>query len=414
MHRPIAISLSPNIEKDDIRLALRLLVSPGAWGKKKDVELFEKEFANKFGDNYKALAVNSGRSALYLILKSLGVGKGDEVALQAFNCVAVPNAVIWTGAKPKYIDIDTTYNLDPEDLKSKIGKKVKAIIIQHTFGIPANTDAIKEIAKGKNIPLIEDCAHSLGLTVGGHKSGTLGDISFFSFGRDKILSSVFGGVILCSDKGLYSRIKKEIEKLSKPSLFWVAQQLFHPVAMTLIFPTYESGLGKVILYFFQKIGFLSRAVYKTEKSGGKPKYFPQKFPGPLASLVLNQLGKLERYNKHRIKIASYYFKELRDSDYILPPQKPGSIWLRFPARHPDAAKIFDFAKRRGVLLGDWYKGVLSPSVELEKVFYERGLCPRAEEYAETIVNLPTYPTLAENDARRVITVLKKWKNSKKK
>jgi dTDP-4-amino-4,6-dideoxygalactose transaminase len=413
MHRPIAISLSPNTEKDDIRLASKIFLFPWRWRNNKDVKLFEKEFAKKFGKKDKAIAVNSGRSALYLILKALGVGEGDEVALQAFTCVAVPNSVIWAGARPKYIDIDASYNLDPEDFKRKIGERTKAVIVQHTFGIPAKTDAIREIAKQKNILLIEDCSHALGLTINGRKAGTLGDVSFFSFGRDKVLSSVFGGVVLCSNEALHDRIRAKVDEIANPNLFWVVQQLFHPVAMSLILPTYKLGLGKALLYFFQKIGFLSRAVYKLEKFGGRPRYFPQKFPGGLALLALNQLAKLERYNKHRGKISSLYFQSLRNSGVILPPDKPGSIWLRFPVRHPNSTRIFKYAKNRGILLGDWYKGILPPCTTLEKVFYMKGSCPKAEEYAETILNLPTYPTLSEKEARKVVTILKEWENLRK-
>src|SRR5581483_4013141 len=113
---------------------------------------------------------------------------------QAFTCVAVPNSVLWTGAKAIYADIDETGNLDPKDLEKKITKKTKAVIIQHTFGIAANMDAIQKVLKGKKIILIEDCAHALGASYKGKKLGTFGEFAFFSFGRDKVISSVFGGM----------------------------------------------------------------------------------------------------------------------------------------------------------------------------------------------------------------------------
>lgn len=413
MRRPIAISLSPNTEKDDIRLAWKLLFSPWRWRNSEYVKLFEKEFAAKFGARYRAIALNSGRSALYLILKALGVGKGDEVAIQAFTCVAVPNSVIWTGARPKYIDIDDSYNLDPRDLKRKLGRQTKAVIIQHTFGIAANVNAIKQIAKKSGLTLIEDCAHALGLSVNGWKAGTFGDISFFSFGRDKILSSIFGGVILCSNEVDYRRIKRIVAKIAEPSAFWIFQQLFHPVAMSLILPTYNLVLGKIFLYLLQRAGLLSKAVYKKEKIGQQPQFFPLKFPGGLALLALNQLKKLEKYNKHRQKIASLYLKELRNLDFVLPSEEPRSLWLRFPVRHPNSKEIFLYAKNEGILLGDWYKGIIPPCKNLKKVFYTKGSCPNAEEYSEMILNLPTYPALSEKEAQDVIFLLKEWETLRK-
>src|SRR3989304_10048304 len=160
--RPIAISLSPNTEKDDVLLAVKTLLSPWNWYKSSSVSELETKFASYFGESYKALAVNSGRSAEYLILKTLGVSEGDLVAMQALTCVAVANPIIWNGASPLYIDVDETYNMDPADLEKKINKNVKSIIVQNYFGVPSSISDIKVIAQKFNIPLIEDCAISLG------------------------------------------------------------------------------------------------------------------------------------------------------------------------------------------------------------------------------------------------------------
>ena len=208
MFRPLAISLSPNTEKDDVLLSLKILLSPHRWIREGETKELDQEFAQKFGKNYRALAVNSGRSAQYLILKTLGIGKGDEVAIQAFTCVAVPNSILWLGAKPIYIDIDRSYNIDHKDLVKKISKKTRAIIVQHTFGTPAQLDLIKNITQERGITLIEDCSHGLGALYREKQLGTLGNVSFFSFGRDKVLSSVFGGMILCSNEALYQKMKK--------------------------------------------------------------------------------------------------------------------------------------------------------------------------------------------------------------
>src|SRR3989344_2421159 len=118
--RPILISLSPNAGNDDILLALKILMSPFTWFESGAVNELESEFSNRFGKSYKTLAVNSGRSALYLILKAMGIKEGDEVALQALTCVAVPNAVLWLGAIPIYIDIDETLGMDPINLSNKL------------------------------------------------------------------------------------------------------------------------------------------------------------------------------------------------------------------------------------------------------------------------------------------------------
>ena len=412
MSRPIAISLSPNTEKDDVLLALKTLLSPNRWLNQEEVEELEKEFANNFGKNYKAIAVNSGRSAQYLILKALGIGKGDEIAIQAFTCVAVPNSIIWLKANPLYIDVDETYNMDPRDLERKLTPKTRAVIVQHTFGIPADVDLIKRIARRKGVVLIEDCSHALGAVFKNKKVGTLGDVAFFSFGRDKVLSAVFGGMILCSNEALYGEIKKLRDNLELPPRGWVLQQLFHPVAFSFILPLYNLEIGKFLLAVLQKLKFLSKAVYFEEKTCQQPPVFPGKMPGGLAILAKNQLRKLDRFNERRRKIASFYTRGLKNLGFVIPPQLKGAIWLRFPLRHEKAHLLYNFAKRKGVLLGDWYKGVVMPVKELSLVAYQKASCPKAEKFAETVINLPTYPNLSESQAKRVVEIIKQWLNIK--
>ncbi len=412
MCRPIAISLSPNAEKDDVLLALKTLFSPGKWLDQEEVEKFEKEFADKFGENYKAIAVNSGRSAEYLILKALGIGKEDEVATQAFTCVAVPNSIIWLGAGPVYIDIDETYNIDPADLEKKISSKTRVIIVQHTFGVPADLDSIKKIAQRRKIYLVEDCSHSLGALYKGKKVGTVGDVAFFSFGRDKVLSSVFGGMILCSNEALYKKIRTLRDDLEFPPKNWVVQQLFHPIVFSFILPLYNLGIGKLFLLLLQKIRLLSKAVYKREKLTRQPNVFPSKTPGGLAMLARNQLKKLDKFNKHRREVANFYASSLKGSPLHIPPMPEGSIWLRFPIRHKKAGQLYKFAKKQGILLGDWYKGVVMPVEDLSLVGYKKGSCPVAEEYARTVINLPTYPMMTRSQARKVVKIIKQWLNTK--
>lgn len=408
MKRPIAISLSPNTEPDDILLALRILFSPWKWFDSKEVRRLEEIFSGRFGKKYKAISMNSGRSALYIILKALGIGKGDEVAIQAFTCVAVPNAILWLGAKPLYIDIDDSYNVDSRDLLKKITLKTKAIIVQNTFGVPADLETIRKIAKERKIFLIEDCAHSLGAEYHGEKIGTLSDVAFFSFGRDKIISSVFGGVIFSSNRIFLKKAGKLLKEIGFPRTSWTLQQVFHPVAMGIIMPFYNLGLGKLLLLLFQKLRLLSKAVYEEEKSGGKPSHFPKRLPGALAILALNQLGKLDRFNTHRKSVARYYFNMLKNSTFKLPDFSKGAVWLRFPIKTSFSEDLLSFTKSYSILLGDWYKSPVTPAPDLEKEEYKKGSCPNAEEAASQVVNLPTYPTLTISDAKLIIRKIKEW------
>ena len=394
----ISPSLSPNTEADDVWLARKTILMPWTWHHGNAVDQVEQWFCRYFSVS-EAVSFNSARSALLGILKSFGIGTGDEVLVQAFTCVAVPNSVLWTGAKPVFVDIDATFNMDVRDAEKKMSPKTKAIIVQHTFGIPANMNQLVAFAKKHNVYLIEDCAHSLGATYQGKKIGSFGDAAFFSFGRDKVISSVWGGMAIISGKWKVESGKlKEYEKsLPMPSIFWIFQQLLHPIAFSFILASYNIWIGKIFLYGLQKVRFLSRPVYSEEKRCKKPADFPARFPNALAVLALNQLHKLDNYSETRKTAASYYMTRLRSvSGYTLPREVAGSIYLRFPVLVDDPIRMIALCKRNGVLLGDWYHHVIDPAgVSFDAVGYVRGSCPNAEIAALHIINLPTRVTKAE-------------------
>ena len=184
-------------------MALKLLL--GIRNKEAGIKELENVFREYQNSKY-AFSFNSGRSALFTIINALDIKEGDEVLVQAFTCNAVPNPVLWAGGIPIYVDVDDTLNIDPEDFERKITGRSRVVVIQHTFGVPAQIDKILEIAKRHNLIVIEDCAHALGATHNGKLVGTFGDIAFFSVGRDKVISSVWGGMITTNDEGLAQRV----------------------------------------------------------------------------------------------------------------------------------------------------------------------------------------------------------------
>jgi dTDP-4-amino-4,6-dideoxygalactose transaminase len=407
MARIISASLSPNTQRDDVTLAFKTALRPWTWREGREVAAAEEWFCAYFSTGT-AVSFNSGRSALLALLKSFGVGAGDEVLLQAFTCVAVPNSVLWAGATPRFVDIDETYNLDPKDLVQKITKKTKVIIVQHTFGIPANLGTIIALAQKHNLIVIEDCAHALGASYKGHKVGSLGDAAFFSFGRDKVLSSVWGGMAIVNTtttRGRAATKLKEYQHMTPmPGGLWIAQQLRHPIAFSAILATYTVGFGKALLVALQKLHLLSFPVYPEEKLGKRPQDFPARFPNALAILLLNQLKKLDAYNAQRRKIARYYAIALaRLGKRGTVKTDNGALFLRFPLEVKNQEGLLRKAKRRGILLGNWYHNIVDPTgVELASVGYVQGSCPKAEKAAAHIVNLPTL--IDESQARRVVEI----------
>ncbi len=410
--RPISVVLSPNIERDDVDLALKLLFKPGEWKRGKEIEKLEDEFKKFLGVKY-AVSFNSGRSAIMAILEALNIKEGDEILVQAFTCNSLILPILAKKAKPIYVDIDETINLDPNDLLKKITKNSRAVILQHTFGWPGKIEEILEICKRYNLYLIEDCAHSLGAKYKGRYCGTFGNVGFFSFGRDKVISSVFGGMGETNDPKIAEGLKVFQEKIDFPSNFWIFQQLLHPIlTKNLILPLYNFfHLGKILLFIFQKIKILSKAVSKAEKKGKLPKFFPKKLPNSLAALALNQFKKLEKFNSHRKEIAKIYETELKGK-FKLPFAREKNeiepIFLRYPILTQNPEKLLKEMAKRGIYLNDgWRKlPVVPPETDLSKMKYIWGSCPKAEKLTSQILNLPTHINISLQDIKRIIEFLK--------
>lgn len=410
--KAITISLSPNTEPDDVWLAFRSLCTPWMWFSKSVNPDLLTSFQTLF-QTEKVYFYNSGRSALYELIKAFGIGNGDEVIVQAFTCVAVPNSILWNGATPVYADIDDSYNLTVKTIQKVYSNKTKAIIVQHTFGIPAEIDEIVAFAKQHNLIVIEDCAHALGATYKGKLLGTWGNAAFFSFGRDKVISSVFGGAAIVRSQLpihnsllVHQELQGRLEKMKRPSYWWVFQQLFHPVAFVVILRLYAVGIGKLLLVLLQKLRLLSFPVYQQEKQCMRPAIFPGQYPYVLTRLAGKQVQKLKKFNNQRKAVAAMYRRELGlIGGVLLPPDRSGSIYLRFPIQVSDPDRVMHHAKAHGVLLGNWYRTVIDPQgVDIGCAGYRHKTCPQAEATAAHIVNLPTRISLS--DAQTVVDVIK--------
>ncbi len=177
------------------------------------ISKFESKLSKKIRF-HQAVALNSGTSALHLALVLLGVGQGDEVLCQSFTFCASANPVVYLGATPIFVDSEEdTWNISPELLEDAIlsrialGKKPKAIIVVHLFGMPAKMKEIMEISQKYTIPILEDAAEAVGSTLNGESCGTFGKIGVFSFNGNKIITSGGGGALISSDASVIERAR---------------------------------------------------------------------------------------------------------------------------------------------------------------------------------------------------------------
>lgn len=403
----IHTSLSPNAEKDDVLLAWKTLFRPWTWNDRKTVAEAEALLSQLIQVS-NVITVDSGRTALYTILKALGIGKGDEVLLQAYTCVAVPDPVLWVGARPVYVDCANDLTMDVEDFQKKITPHTKAVVVQHTFGMPAQIEKVIAIAREKQIAVIEDCAHALGGDVAGKPLGSFGDASFFSFGRDKSVSSVFGGAIATSSPELFQKVRSIVETYPQPGMIWVKRQLLHPIILSVSKATYSMYVGKMILEIAKRLHIISKAVEPAELSGGRPRFTLHQYSPALATLVVNQLRKLPRFVAHRRECARLYglgLKAVQSSDVSCEVigTAPGHAYLRYTLSSRNPRAIFKRARQQEIYLGDWYTTVLAPkAVDYGAVGYTLGSCPNAERLSKETLNLPTHTGITKEMITRII------------
>ncbi len=441
--KPIITALSPNAEKDDIFLALNLFLpwSWSKWQKGKDIQQLENKFKEYFNVKY-AISFSSGRVGLYAILSVIAspalAGRNNpadeaakhgiasslpkvasrndndknlrfEIITQAYTTIALPNAIKWAGFKPVYVDIkENTYNTDPDKIEAKISAKTKALIVQHTFGLPTEMDRIQTLCQKHKLFLIEDCAHSLGAEFNGQKVGTFGDAAFFSFGRDKIISAVNGGMVITNNELLAEKIKAYRDSLSWPPLFWIFQRLAHPLIFALALPLYYFfNLGKFKIYFCQKIGIITRAYNDREKKGEESRE-NYKLPNALAVLALNQFKKIEKFNEHRRRLARFYEKNIQDKAIKKPEfmKNAKATPLYYTIQISNRGEILKIAQKNRIILGNWFPAALGPeNIDLNNFGYQKGECPVAEKAGRQSLNLPTNIKTNDEDALKVVKLL---------
>jgi perosamine synthetase len=412
---PIAAAFAPNYKLQDLLIASQEFFLPWKWKNWQDGEYItelEKEFA-KYMNKPDAISFASGRVGFYAILEALGIQKDDEIILQAFTTVALPNVIKSFGAIPIFVDIEKeTFNIDLNKIEERITPNTKAIIIQHTFGNPAEVEEIASIAKKYELSLIEDCAHSLGAEYKGTKTGNFSDAAFFSFGRDKVVSSVSGGMVIAQNKDLAEKIRKIQNKMQFPEKREIAKNLLHPIiTMPALFTYNLFSLGKVIMFATTKMKILNRAYSEVEKNGKFDAEGQKKMPNSLARIALNQMSYIEKFNKHRIEIAEYYEKNIKESDFYKQSInfENKNIYLWYTILVNKKRKMIKEAAKSNIILGDWFPQAIGPeSVDLEKAGYQKGDCPIAEEISAACINLPTHHNIGKEQADKVIDFINRF------
>lgn len=335
-----------------------------------------------------------GRIALYALLRAMGIKKDDEVILPGFTCVVVPNAVIYSGAKPVYVDISPdNYNMDINLLEKAITNRTRVIICQNTFGLSSNIENIIETAKKYNLYTIEDCTHGFGGYYNGKPNGSYCDAAFFSTQWNKPFSTGIGGILVVNNSNLMEMVINLEKNKIRPSFFdqFVLKSL---ITFRKYFVNNFTQNKIVSLY-----RFLSKHnVIIGSNQGDELKNIemPDKYFKDISSVQvrsgLKQLKKLSGINEIRKKNAKDYTRFLKDNNKVYVDEKhfDNHLFLKYPLLVDDKARFFDLAVKSHIPLGDWFVSPLHPiEKDLSLWQYDKSKFPVAVQISRHILNLPT-------------------------
>ncbi|PEB41335.1 UDP-4-amino-4,6-dideoxy-N-acetyl-beta-L-altrosamine transaminase [Bacillus pseudomycoides] len=374
-----------SIDEDDIQAVINVLksdfITTGP-----TIKQFENQVAAYVGAKY-AVAFSSGTAALHGACFAAGISNDDEVITTSMTFAASSNCVLYQGGVPVFTDIKSdTYNIDPNLIKDKITNKTKAIIPVHFTGQPVELEKISKIAQEYNLTVIEDAAHALGATYKKKKIGSISDMTMFSFHPVKHITTGEGGIITTNNEYYYQKLLQ-----------------------------------------FRTHGITRNPNNLTENHG--PWYYEMQFLGYnyrmtdiQAALGLSQLQKLDSFIAKRKQYVSMYNMALKDlPEVILPKQLDhvDSSWhlyiiqLNLPMLKVDRKEIFQALQQENIGVNVHYIPIhLQPYYQ--KLGYQKGICPNAEKLYESIITLPLFSEMSEQDANDVIQAVKKVINFYKK
>ncbi|MBI5232741.1 MAG: DegT/DnrJ/EryC1/StrS family aminotransferase [Deltaproteobacteria bacterium] len=344
----------PTIDRSDIE-AVSAVLESGLIAQGAVVERFEDEFASYNGVKG-GVAVSSGTAALHLAFCSLGTGPGHEVIIPSYSCIALHNAVSYTGAETVLADTAKgDWNMDPEWVEDYLRKdkkrRVRAIAVVHLFGSPASLDDFIQISEKYSVPLVEDCAQAVGAEYKGGKTGSFGRVSVFSFYATKVMTTGEGGMVISDSKKVLDSVRDLRE--------------------------YD------------------------EKRDGRLR-FNYKMTDLQAAMGLSQLRRLPEFIKKRRAVAKAYDSGLNNRQAAPTADRcpAGDIFYRYVLRMRHPAAFIREMESKGIACR---RPVFMPMHRTIK----RPTLPNAEKIWKEAVSLPIYPSLQGPDIKRIIAAANK-------
>lgn len=390
----------------EIKGVLKNLVS-GNIINEENIKKYESVIGNTIDSEY-IYTFASGRMGFYTILKTINIQKDDEVILPSFTCIVVPNAILYSGAKPVYCDIkNDDFNIDVSKIEQLITPKTKVLYAQHTFGQMCDIKAIKQIAQKYNLIVVEDAALALGAKLEDKYAGTIGDFGYFSTDRSKVVNTGLGGIVSVNNEkylGFFDEIYKEVPYLDGNMTKKIAKTF---ILNIITMNPYFYWLGKFLNAVLSKLKlmtyFLDESFTKKENISSYP--YPARLSSILASIGISQFSSLGDNLDNRKKISNYYndILNIYTKKYM---QDDRNIFLRYSF----LIKNRDYWEKRfssKVDLSIWFKTIVSGRNDnFEDIGYKLGINKVSEYVCEYIFNLPTHSQIKPKKLEKLLYELK--------
>ncbi len=319
-------------------------------------------------------------------LDALDIGPGDEVIVPGYTCVVVANAVRYRGAVPVFCDIELdTFGLDADCLQPLLTGRTAAIVVQHLYGLVSrDLDRLVQLARERDIPIIEDCAHATGASYRGTRVGNFGDIAFYSSEQSKVLSTTQGGWVTTNSERLAMRLEKIWHETRPPDATETRSLL------TTLIGNYLHNRSALLGDLFNVFYGAEEAVSTTDEEilGHEPAGYIRRMATPCATIASQQLSALDGINAQRRDSAARWTEACStlqvDTAMVIADSEP--TFLRYPVMLRDARRKTDWRwqlETFNCVGGDWFRSHLHPSdLPVDN-------CPAAAEAVARCINLPT-------------------------
>lgn len=355
----------PDIGQQEIQAVCEVLASPNlSLGPK--LGQFEQAFCRYLGTK-RAVAVNSGTSGLFLCLRAMEIGPGDEVITTPFTFIASATSIMMTGAKPVFVDIDPdSLNMNPALIKPAVTEKTRAVLPVEIFGNPAHMDSICQTATDSNLDVLEDSCEALGSALNDKKAGTFGKMSVFAFYPNKQITTGEGGIIMTDDDRLADLCVSLRNQGRGAGGGWLAHE---------------------------RLGYNYR------------------LSDINCALGIVQLSRIEEFKAKRARVANWYQEMLADEQRLTVPQTPPGCdmsWFVFVVRLAADLRdrILEAMRRRGVQVSNYFPPVHLQPFMVERYGYAGGDFPIAERASRSTIALPFYNNLTKDEVAFVCRTLK--------